>query len=238
MLFELSDEFRYRILLPPTGQGWCIPDWQQQVVLCALYDSRSGKSRFRGILWGGDGTGTDVVHTTEYKSPDRIHNRFEMYSLVLDKHISTCDKLFLSSLSIKENDTDTNDVILPIKKPLMNVLESVNLYLNARLLCRHMHLLKQQELLLVLRGFYTKKELAAFFSASTNIRESFERFVWITIEKQIRSRNLPTCTIYQSDLLTESFILVLGKAPINGYRRKKRDIYRKWLITQSSLLKR
>ena len=58
-----------------------------------------------------------------------------------DKHISTCDKLFLSSLSIKENDTDTNDVILPIKKPLMNVLESVNLYLNARLLCRHMHLL-------------------------------------------------------------------------------------------------
>lgn len=83
--------------------------------------------------------------------------------LFWDKHISTCDKLFLSSLSIKENDTDTNDVILPIKKPLMNVLESVNLYLNARLLCRHMHLLKQQELLLVLRGFYTKKELAAFF---------------------------------------------------------------------------
>ncbi len=46
--------------------------------------------------------------------------------LFWDKHISTCDKLFLSSLSIKENDTDTNDVILPIKKPLMNVLESVN----------------------------------------------------------------------------------------------------------------
>lgn len=147
--------------------------------------------------------------------------------LFWDKHISTCDKLFLSSLSIKENDTDTNDVILPIKKPLMNVLESVNLYLNARLLCRHMHLLKQQELLLVLRGFYTKKELAAFFSASTNIRESFERFVLDNYRKQIRSRNLPTCTIYQSDLLTESFILVLGKAPINGYRRKKRDIYRK-----------
>ena len=147
--------------------------------------------------------------------------------LFWDKHISTCDKLFLSSLSIKENDTDTNDVILPIKKPLMNVLESVNLYLNARLLCRHMHLLKQQELLLVLRGFYTKKELRLFFPHQPISGNHLKDLSWITIEKQIRSRNLPTCTIYQSDLLTESFILVLGKAPINGYRRKKRDIYRK-----------
>ena len=146
--------------------------------------------------------------------------------LFWDKHISTCDKLFLSSLSIKENDTDTNDVILPIKKPLMNVLESVNLYLNARLLCRHMHLLKQQELLLVLRGFYTKN-WRLFFPPQPISGNHLKDLSWITIEKQIRSRNLPTCTIYQSDLLTESFILVLGKAPINGYRRKKRDIYRK-----------
>ena len=144
-----------------------------------------------------------------------------------DKHISTCDKLFLSSLSIKENDTDTNDVILPIKKPLMNVLESVNLYLNARLLCRHMHLLKQQELLLVLRGFYTKKELAAFFPHQPISGNHLKDLSWIITKEQIQSRNLLTYAIYQNDLSTGSFILVLGKAPINGYRRKKRDIYRK-----------
>lgn len=97
--------------------------------------------------------------------------------LFWDKHLNVCNKLFLNSLLSKENDTDIKDIILPIKSPLMNVLESVNLYLDARLLCRHMHSLKQQELLLVLRGFYTKQELAAFFSASTNIGESFERFV-------------------------------------------------------------
>ena len=100
--------------------------------------------------------------------------------LFWDKHISTCDKLFLSSLSIKENDTDTNDVILPIKKPLMNVLESVNLYLNARLLCRHMHLLKQQELLLVLRGFYTKKELEAMIVVALGGRAA-EEIVFDTV---------------------------------------------------------
>ena len=147
--------------------------------------------------------------------------------LFWDKHLNVCNKLFLNSLLSKENDTDIKDIILPIKSPLMNVLESVNLYLDARLLCRHMHSLKQQELLLVLRGFYTKQELAAFFPHQPISGNHLKDLSWITIEKQIRSRNLPTCTIYQSDLLTESFILVFGKAPINGYRRKKRDIYRK-----------
>lgn len=147
--------------------------------------------------------------------------------LFWDKHLNVCNKLFLNSLLSKENDTDIKNIILPIKSPLMNILESINLYLDARLLCRHMHSLKQQELLLVLRGFYTKQELAAFFPHQPISGNHLKDLSWITIEKQIRSRNLPTCTIYQSDLLTESFILVFGKAPINGYRRKKRDIYRK-----------
>lgn len=85
--------------------------------------------------------------------------------LFWDKHLNVCNKLFLNSLLSKENDTDIKNIILPIKSPLMNILESINLYLDARLLCRHMHSLKQQELLLVLRGFYTKQELAAFFSS-------------------------------------------------------------------------
>ena len=133
--------------------------------------------------------------------------------LFWDKHISTCDKLFLSSLSIKENDTDTNDVILPIKKPLMNVLESVNLYLNARLLCRHMHLLKQQELLLVLRGFYTKKELAAFFSASTNIRESFERFVLDNYRKADSVKELADLYHISERSFNRKFHSCFGESP-------------------------
>lgn len=141
--------------------------------------------------------------------------------LFWDKHISTCDKLFLSSLSIKENDTDTNDVILPIKKPLMNVLESVNLYLNARLLCRHMHLLKQQELLLVLRGFYTKKELAAFFSASTNIRESFERFVLDNYRKADSVKELADLYHISERSFNRKFHSCFGESPYQWIQKKK-----------------
>lgn len=69
-------------------------------------------------------------------------------------------------------DRTADNFILPVRKPLAEVLDSVGMYLEARLLCKHMHLLKQQELLLVLKGFYTKKELTAFFPhrpASDNV---------------------------------------------------------------------
>ena len=97
--------------------------------------------------------------------------------LFWDKNVSVCDKLFLGSLSVRGKEQTADNFILPIRKPLVKVLNSVGTYLEARLLCKHMHLLKQQELLLVLKGFYTKKELSAFFSASTGIRRHFEKFV-------------------------------------------------------------
>lgn len=141
--------------------------------------------------------------------------------LFWDKHVSTCDKLFLNSLSIKENDTNTNDVILPIKSPLMNVLESVNLYLDARLLCRHMHLLKQQELLLVLRGFYTKKELTAFFSESTNIGESFERFVLDNYRKTDSVKELADLYHISERSFNRKFHSCFGESPYQWMQKKK-----------------
>ena len=143
--------------------------------------------------------------------------------LFWDKHLNVCNKLFLNSLLSKENDTDIKNIILPIKSPLMNILESINLYLDARLLCRHMHSLKQQELLLVLRGFYTKQELAAFFPHQPISGNHLKDLSWIITKEQIQSRNLLTYAIYQNDLSTGSFILVLGKALINGSRRKKAE---------------
>lgn len=53
--------------------------------------------------------------------------------------------------------------VLPIRDPLQAVLNSVVAYLYAKMQCKHMHLIKQQEVLLVLRGYYTKKELFTFF---------------------------------------------------------------------------
>lgn len=70
-----------------------------------------------------------------------------------------------------------NNCILPIRKPLLHILRQLLFYLDTGLLCRHMHILKQQEIILALRGGYTKSELAAFFSRTTGVGRKFEDFV-------------------------------------------------------------
>lgn len=143
--------------------------------------------------------------------------------LFWDKHLNVCNKLFLNSLLSKENDTDIKNIILPIKSPLMNILESINLYLDARLLCRHMHSLKQQELLLVLRGFYTKQELAAFFSASTNIRESFERFVLDNYKRTNSVKELANLCHISERSFNRKFHSCFGESPYKWIQKKKAE---------------
>ena len=46
---------------------------------------------------------------------------------------------------------ERDNCILLIRKPLLHVLRQLLIYLDAGLLCRHMHILKQQEIILVLR---------------------------------------------------------------------------------------
>ena len=70
-----------------------------------------------------------------------------------------------------------NNCILPIRKPLLHILRQLLFYLDTGLLCRHMYILKQQEIILALRGVYTKSELADFFSRTTGVGRKFEDFV-------------------------------------------------------------
>ena len=66
---------------------------------------------------------------------------------------------------------ERDNCILLIRKPLLHVLRQLLIYLDAGLLCRHMHILKQQEIILVLRGFYTKPELPIVSAyASTEVK--------------------------------------------------------------------
>lgn len=143
--------------------------------------------------------------------------------LFLDKNVNVCDKLFLGSLSIKGHDNDTNGAALPIRRPVMKVLESVNLYMGARMFCRHMHLLKQQEFLLVLRGFYTKKELAAFFVESPRIGQPFERFVLDNYKKTNSIKKLANLYHISERSFNRKFHSCFGESPYKWIQKKKAE---------------
>ena len=84
--------------------------------------------------------------------PQREENRLtgitpaECLLLFWNKEITVCDKMYFDSIS-HEKPIATNDHTLPIRKPLLHALRQVLFYLETGLLCRHMHILKQQEIL-------------------------------------------------------------------------------------------
>ena len=102
--------------------------------------------------------------------PQREENRLtgitpaECLLLFWNKEITVCDKMYFDSIS-HEKPIATNDHTLPIRKPLLHALRQVLFYLETGLLCRHMHILKQQEIILILRGFMPKTNWLAFLPA-------------------------------------------------------------------------
>lgn len=168
--------------------------------------------------------------------PQFIENRIECLTdskcilLFWDRNVSACDKLFLASLSDSNVRINMNDFILPIKRPLLMVLESVNSYLGTKLFCRYMHLLKQQELLLVLKGFYTKIELAAFFSASTGIRQSFERFVLENYKKVNTVKEFADLYYISERSFSRKFHSYFGQSPYKWMQEKKAEQVRGMII--------
>ena len=143
--------------------------------------------------------------------------------LFWDRNVSVCDKLFLGSLPVRDEERTADNFILPIRKPLVKVLDSVGAYLEAKLLCKHMHLLKQQELLLVLKGFYTKKELAAFFSTSTGIRRHFEKFVIENYKKVSSVKEFADLYYVSERSCSRKFHSCFGESPYKWMQKKKAE---------------
>lgn len=155
----------------------------------------------------------------------RLESTTESKCILLfwDRNVSVCDKLFLSSLPVTDKDLEADDLILPIRKNLMKVLDSVGTYLEAGLLCKHMHLLKQQELLFVLKGFYTKKELTAFFSTSTGIRQHFEKFVLENYKKVSSVKEFADLYYISERSFSRKFHSCFGESPYKWMQKKKAE---------------
>lgn len=96
--------------------------------------------------------------------------------LSFDNQFTLCDQLALESLQ----DFDKKPAVfnkIDIRTPLLSVLESVQFYLRHKILCKHLHVIKQKEVFLILRAFYAKEEIARFLSPMLNRDMDFKAFV-------------------------------------------------------------
>ncbi|MEG1649059.1 MAG: helix-turn-helix domain-containing protein [Rikenellaceae bacterium] len=86
-----------------------------------------------------------------------------MVILAYSNQVSLCDKKALQALSPYCQDIKYNFRPLDIREPLTTYLNLLRSYLQAGMNCSHLHEIKQIELFLIFRGYYTKEENAQLF---------------------------------------------------------------------------
>jgi AraC-like DNA-binding protein len=96
--------------------------------------------------------------------------------LSFDNQFTLCDRLALEALPVNEKRMHVFNKT-EIRPPLRSVLDSVMFYLDHKIQCRHLFAIKQKEVFLILRAFYTKEEIARFLSPMLNKNLDFKAFV-------------------------------------------------------------
>lgn len=80
-------------------------------------------------------------------------------------HLHLCDEFAISDLSKTYTGEVSQSVSMPVYPPMQMVLDSVKFYLSNKINCIHLHSIKQKEVFLILRTFYSKRENAEFFAS-------------------------------------------------------------------------
>ena len=150
--------------------------------------------------------------------------------LFWNKDVKSCNRQFVESLFTSVSEKGNH--VLPIRTPLLEVLESVRTYLASKLQCRHMHCLKQQELLLVLRGIYTKNELIEFFQLVSSSWNSFEEFVLNNYKKVNTVKEFAEIYCTSERSFSRNLIHCINEIPYRWMQKKKQNGYWKKFLKQ------
>jgi len=95
-----------------------------------------------------------------------------------------------------------------------------------------MHCLKQQELLLVLRGIYTKNELIEFFQLVSSSWNSFEEFVLNNYKKVNTVKEFAELYCTSERSFSRKFKHCFNESPYRWMQKKKQNGYWKKFLKQ------
>lgn len=160
--------------------------------------------------------------------PQRVENKITTlqltHCLVLfwDGDIDFCNEMYIQAL----NNTDAKMkpcFPLTVRQPILKVLLSISYYLKARLQCKHMNQLKQNEFLLVLRGFYSKKELAGFFAPVSYKDTNFESFVLKNYTNVKTTKEFADLYHCSERTFARKFHICFSESPYKWLKKKKAE---------------
>ena len=117
----------------------------------------------------------------------RVLKNAEFAVLYFEKPKIKCDKYTLLSLA-EYAKKDKDDIrLLKMVDPLNLFVNNLMIYLDKKLMCRHLHDLKESEWIFIMRGFYTKEQNAYLLEPIIN---SLNDFATIVRENYLKCRSV------------------------------------------------
>ena len=145
-----------------------------------------------------------------------------------------CNKSEITELEQYLSETVPDVPLLPMSEPVRLLMESILLYLNHKMLCRHLHELKLNEWFLLMSSFYTKKQNATFFYSLIRQNDSFEVMVREKAKKVTTVNELADACYMSPKTLTRKFKKVFNTTPKQWLlQQKKAQVMMEFLLTQN-----
>ena len=89
-----------------------------------------------------------------------------------------------------------------------------------------MHLLKQQEITLILRGFYTKAELSCFFTGISGVGKKFESFIIENYRKVKTVKEFANLCCVSERSFNRKFQHCFNQSPYQWMQERKAELVR------------
>ena len=115
------------------------------------------------------------------------NNGCQLLICSFDTPLNICDKLIFNEI---HTDKTADYQPLPIREPMLYFINLLLYYLQNKINCEHLHEIKQKEMFLIFKWFYTKNELAQLFHLLNSKNYEFRRLVMENYEKASDVANL------------------------------------------------
>lgn len=139
-------------------------------------------------------------------------------------HIQLCDRYALEQLLQEEGDKSPGLSFLEINKIMNSYLKTIELLLSEGLKCIFFFEMKIKELFFILRGYYTKEELYAFFHPLLSNDMTFSDFVQRNYHKVKTVKELAVLANYSLSGFVKRFKRVFGMSAYQWMKEQKAKI--------------
>lgn len=141
--------------------------------------------------------------------------------LIYDAPVRLCDKVGLESIIRYSKNVKYEFKSLPVRPVLESFLTLLRTYLQMGINCRHLHEMKQKELFILLRGFYSKEELAQFFFPMLGKSLDFRSSVMANYPFARTAKDLAAMSGYSENHFSKLFEKEFADTPYQWMQKQK-----------------